>query len=128
MKTGIFVAIAAMAILASGCATNNLFEEKGYKKEVVKNSHVFFTNVWAKKENGKLVIRGQIKKTVNVSRTPKYVKVELVSSDGSIQETRKIGYVPRILSNRRRHRTARFSAEFDHIPPQGTIIRFSITD
>ena len=129
MKIGILaVFIVLIAFLSSGCVSGNLLSEKGFKKNVVSNSHVYFMQTWALEENGKFIVKGRIRKKTSAGAVPKFVKVELIDSGGTVLGSRKVAYFPRIMSRRGQRNTARFTANFDTIPAVGTTIRLALVE
>jgi len=113
-----------IVMFVSGCATTRNMLGTEYRKESVPNSRTYFSQVWAVADDdgfrisGKLRLKGPF--GINV---PDYVEVALIDEAGNIIDSRKVGYYPRILSGRRKHREARFTARFEQAPPSGTVIR-----
>ena len=110
----------------SGCATTQNMIGKELRQETVPNSKTYFRQVWAItaedgfKVSGKLRLKGSFGHNV-----PDFVEVALVDVEGKVIEKQKVVYYPRILTGRRKHREARFTARFDQTPPTGSFIRLS---
>ena len=122
----IVVSVLGAVMALSGCATTQNMFGKELSKEVVPNSKTYFSQVWAFagddefRVSGKLRLRGTFGHNV-----PDFVEVVLVDAEGKVIEKQKVVYYPRILTGRKDHREARFTARFSQTPPLGSSIRIS---
>ncbi len=125
LKSLIFVMLCAF--MCSGCsATKNLLSKENYIKKTVPHQKTSFRKIWAVEDDGEFRVSGRLRlKGTMGANIPDYVKVDLVGKDGAVLETRKVGYTPKVLTGRPRHREARFTAHFNEIPPSGITIRLS---
>ena len=111
----------------TGCATTqNLLGTENYTMETVPHNQTFFRQIRAVEDDGAFRISGKLrlKGTLGVN-IPDYVEVALLDEEGTVVETQRVGYYPRVLKGRNGHREARFSANFSKTPPPGTSIRLS---
>lgn len=111
----------------TGCATTqNLLSTENYIKETVPHHRTYFRQIWAVEDNGEFRVSGKLRlKGMMRVNIPDFVEVALVNQAGEIIEKQKVAYYPRVLTGRKRHREARFSAHFSETPPPGTTIRVS---
>ena len=127
MKHFVIIVIVFMLLL-SGCATigQDLFVKEGYKKEIVKSSKITLSNVFARAEDGGLIVKGHIRKRhPGVGIAPKFVRVDLINANGELFDSKKVTYVPRNFSSRKRFQIARFKAEFPTMPGTGSTIQIA---
>jgi hypothetical protein len=113
--------------MCAGCvATKKLFSKENYIKKTVPHQRTSFRKIWAMEDDGEFRVSGRLRlKRTMGANIPDYVKVDLVDKEGAVIDTRKVGYTPRVLTGRPRHREARFTAQFSEIPPPGITIRLS---
>lgn len=113
--------------LFTGCsAKKNLVKKGEYIKKSIPHQRTTFRNVWAVADGGGFKVSGKLRlKGTLGNNIPEYVKVDLLDNEGNIVETRKVGYMPRVLTGRPEHREARFSAIFSKMPPPGTTVLLS---
>jgi hypothetical protein len=110
----------------SGCATTQNMIGKELTKETVPNSKTYFSQVWAVADDDEFRVSGKLRLKGSLGyNVPDFVEVALVDDEGKIIEKQKVAYYPRILTGRRKHREARFTARFNQAPPPGSIIRLS---
>lgn len=113
-----------IVLFVSGCATTRNMLGNEYQKEAVPNSRTYFSQVWAVTDDDEFRVSGRLRlKGSSGTNVPDNVEVALVDETGKVIESRRVPYYPRILSGKRKHRGARFTARFDQAPPPGTIIR-----
>jgi hypothetical protein len=114
-------------LMFTGCATTqNLLSREHYIKKTVPHPKTSFRQIWAVADDGEFRVSGKLRmKGTMGTHIPEYVKVDLVDKDGAIIETQKVGYTPRVLSGRPRHREARFIARFSETPSPGITIQLS---
>ena len=123
------ISILVTVVASSGCATTGNLIRGYYREETIPNPKTYFSQIWATtgenifKVSGKLKLKGSI--GIHV---PDYVEVTLIDKEDGVLEKKKVSYYPRSLTGKRKHREAHFVAEFNEIPPQGTLIRLSNVD
>ena len=82
------------------------------------NPEPYFSQVRAVADDDEFRVSGRLRLKGNIgANVPDFVKVALVDETGKVIESRKVAYYPRLLSGRRKHREARFTARFDQAPP-----------
>ena len=125
MKQNLVVAsFLGIVVLVSGCATTRNMLGNEYRKEAAPNSWTYFSDVWAVVDDDEFRVSGRLRlKGSSGANIADYVEVALIDETGKVIESRKVPYSPKILSGKRKHRGARFTARFDQAPPPGTIIR-----
>ena len=120
----VIVSFLGILLLGSGCTATRNMLGKEYQKDAVSNSWTYFSQVRAVADDDGFRVSGRLRLKGNIgANVPDFVKVALVDETGKVIESRKVAYYPRILSGRRKHREARFTARFNQAPPSGTIIR-----
>ena len=125
---GKMMATAAIStLLLSGCATTgNLLHTKSYAEEKVAHPQTYFTQVRAAEDDGEFRISGRLRlKGQPGLDIPDWVEVTLLDTDGTVIDSRKVLYYPRIMGGSKHSREARFVARFDETPPAGTVVRLS---
>ena len=116
-------------IVLSGCATTRNMMGQEYIKETVPNSKTYFSQVWAIADEDEFRVSGKLRLKGSLGmNVPDFVEVELVDDGGSVIDKQKVAYYPRILTGRRKHREARFTAHFNQAPPAGSVVRLSNVD
>lgn len=125
LKSILLVTLSTSLII--GCsATKNLLSKENYTKNTVPHKKTTFRRVWAVEDNEEFRVSGRLRLKGSLgTNIPAYVKVDLVDKDGTVIETRKVGYTPSVLTGRPNRREAKFSTHFNETPPPGTTIRLS---
>jgi hypothetical protein len=99
---------------------------KELTKEAVPNSKTYFCEVWAVADDDEFRVSGKLRQKGTLGHiVADIVVVALLDDGGKINEKQKVAYYPSILTGRRKHREARFTARFNQAPPPGSIIRLS---
>lgn len=121
------MATTVCTLFFTGCATTqNLLSIENYIKETVPHRQTYFRQIWAVEDDGEFRVSGRLRlKGPMGANIPDYVEVALLDKDGAVIEKQTVSYYPRVLTGRRRHQEARFSAHFSETPPPGTTIRLS---
>lgn len=120
------VSFLGAVMVLSGCATTRNMLGKDFTKETIPNSKTYFSQVWAVTDHDEFRVSGKLRLKGSVGHNvPDFVEVELVDAEGKVIEKQKVAYYPRILTGRRKHREARFTARFDQAPPSGSVVRLS---
>lgn len=126
MKNHILKAVITIAVCAlfTGCATTkNLMGANGYIKETVPNQHTSFRQIWATEEGGKFKVSGRLHlERATSAQIHNYVEVSLLDKNRQVIETQKVPYLPKVMTRRKLHKEARFSAHFSETPPPGSTI------
>jgi len=123
--------IGTVLLVAIGCATTgrDLLAQGIYAKQVVDARKVDITHVRVNAEDGKLIVKGEIRrKPAAVGLVPRFIKVDLLDANGRILDSRKVPYSPKIPGRRQRYRVARFTAEFPTVPEPGSVIQIANID
>lgn len=114
-------------IVLSGCVTTQNMIGTKYTKEVIPNSAIYVTQVWALANDNEFTVSGKLMfKGFIGANIPDFVEISLIDKRGEVIEKQKVAYFPRTISYRRKHRKARFKALFTQVPPSGSTIRVSI--
>lgn len=120
------VSVLGAVMVLSGCATTRNMLGKDLTKETIPNSKTYFSQVWAVTDDDEFRVSGKLRLKGSFGHNvPDYVEVELVDAGGNIIEKQKVPYYPRILTGRRKHREARFTARFEQASPSGSVVRLS---
>ncbi|MEW6520091.1 MAG: hypothetical protein AB1461_11815 [Thermodesulfobacteriota bacterium] len=119
--------VSICAMLLSGCATTgNLLNTADYTEEKVATPQTYFTKVRAAADDGDFRVSGRLRlKGQPGLDIPDLVEVALLDTDGTLIDSQKVPYYPRIMGGSKHSREARFVARFDQTPPPGTVIRVS---
>lgn len=113
----------------SGCATTQNMMGEEFTKEVIPNSKTYFRQVWAIADEDEFRVFGKLRLKGSLGfNVPDFVEVAMVDAGGKIIEMQKVAYYPRMLSSRRKHREASFTARFGQAPPAGSVIRLANVD
>jgi hypothetical protein len=122
----IVVSVLGAIMVLSGCATTQNMIGKDFSKETVPNSKTYFSQVWAFADDDEFRVSGRLRLKSSIGfNAPEFVEVALVDDGGTVIERQKVAYFPRMLTGRRKHREARFTARFNQAPPPGSIIWLS---
>lgn len=115
------------AMFMTGCATTgNLLETESYTKEKVAHPQTYFTLVRAAEDDGEFEISGRLRLKGHPGLDiPDWVEVALMDTDGTLIDSQKVLYYPRIMGGSKHSREARFIARFSETPPPGTVVRLS---
>jgi hypothetical protein len=128
-RIALVVSVLGAVMVLSGCATTRNMLGKELTKETVPNSKTYFSQVWAIADEDEFRVSGKLRLKGSLGmNVPNFVEVELVDDGGSVIEKQKVAYYPRILTGRRKHREARFTAHFNQAPPAGSVVRLSNVD
>jgi hypothetical protein len=122
----IVVSALGIVMALSGCATMGNMVGTEFTQETVSNSKTYFSQVLAVAVDDEFRVSGKLRvKGRSGHNVPDFVEVALVDAEGKVIEKQKVTYSPRILTGRRKHREARFTARFDQVPPPGSTVRLS---
>ncbi|MFN2368204.1 MAG: hypothetical protein ABR605_04545, partial [Desulfurivibrionaceae bacterium] len=114
------VSVIGAVMFLSGCAASQNLVGKELTKETVPNSKTYFSQVWAVEDDKEFRVSGKLRLKGSLGfNVPDFVEVAMVDAGGKIIEKQKVVYTPRILTGRRKHREARFTARFNQAPPAG---------
>lgn len=114
-------------IVLSGCVTTRNMIGTKYTKEVIPNSAIYVTQVWALANDNEFTVSGRLRfKGYIGTDIPDFVEISLMDKRGKVIEKQKVAYFPRTLIGRKKHRKARFKALFAQAPPSESIIRICI--
>lgn len=128
-RIALVVSVLGAVMVLYGCTTTRNMLGKELTKETVPNSKTYFSQVWAIADEDEFRVSGKLRLKDSLGmNVPNFVEVELVDDGGSVIEKQKVAYYPRILTGRRKHREARFTAHFNQAPPTGSVVRLSNVD